>query len=94
MRRQYEYLLCQSQEGKITFVNNKYIGTFLGDQVVNEDRERMFDSCPAITVFLQDLGQQGWELVSAYCVVGEYGMFERLYFKRAKRKGWPWGWSW
>lgn len=81
----YEYLVCQCQEGKITGVNGKFIGRFMGDQEVLEVRERMYDSCPALCEFLTKLGAEGWELVCGYNIVNEHGQFEKLFFKRPLR---------
>ncbi len=84
MKPAYEYLVCQSQEGKITVVNGEYIGRFMGNQAVTEVRERMFDSCPDFCDFLQRVGADGWELVCGYNIVNEHAQFEKLIFKRAK----------
>jgi hypothetical protein len=84
MSRAYEYLVLQSQEGKITFVNEEYTGRFTGDQVVTEVRERMFDSCPDFCEFLRKAGADGWDLVCGYSITNEYGRYEKLIFKRSK----------
>ena len=82
--RSFEYLICNSQNGKITFLNGKYLGRVMGDQNVLEVRERMFDSCPEQFEFLNRLGAEGWEMVNAYHVATEHGHFDTFVFKRPK----------
>jgi hypothetical protein len=84
MRQQLEYLVCQAQEGKITYVNGKYAGKFMGDPSVIEVRERMYASCPEFCDFLNKLGAEGWELVCGYSITNEYAQFEKFIFKRPK----------
>ena len=84
MKPTFEYLVCQSQEGKITFLNGEFAGRFMGDQQVTEVRERIFDSCPEFCDFLQKLGADGWELVCGYNITNEHGHYEKLIFKRLK----------
>lgn len=77
----FEYLVCQSQIGKVTFVN----GEWVGDPDVLEVREQMFDSCPNLWDFLNQMGPEGWELVAAYSLVASDGQhFERLILKRPR----------
>jgi hypothetical protein len=82
MKQRFEYLVCQSQAGKITIVNEDFAGKFLGDQADVEDREKMLESCPSFFDFLSRVGTYGWELVCGYNIVTEYGQYEKLIFKR------------
>jgi len=82
--RGFEYMICVSQYQKVTFVNGEYQGRFSGQQVVAEVSERMYDSCPGLLEYLQHVGAEGWELVSAYPVTFEAGTIEKLIFKRPR----------
>jgi hypothetical protein len=79
----FEYLVCLSQAGKVTFINNEWQGGVTGQQGVLEVRERMYDSCPDLCDFLQRAGGEGWELVAAYAVTLPDAVQEKLILKRA-----------
>jgi hypothetical protein len=82
--RGFEYLVCLSQMGKVTFVNNEWQGRVMGQQDVREVRERMYDTCPDLCAFLQRVGSEGWELVAAYAVALPDGVQEKLILKRIR----------
>lgn len=84
MQQSFEYLVCQSQAGKITFVNEEFAGTFRGDAEIPEIQQQMYDSCPSFYEHLTKLGQDGWELVCGYNIVNERAQYEKLIFKRPK----------
>ena len=84
MIRPFEYLVCMSQCMKITFVNGEYQGRVRGQQQVAEVQERMYDSCPDLCAYLQQVGAAGWELVAAYTVPFPDGTVEMLIFKRQR----------
>jgi hypothetical protein len=82
MAHGFEYLVCWSQGGKVTFVNGEYQGDVVGHQHDPGVTTRMYDSCPDISDYLHMVGAVGWELVSAYAVTFEAGTVEKLIFKR------------
>ena len=84
MAHSYEYLVCLSQAGKVTFVNDDWQGGVTGRQNVPEVRQQMYDSCPDLTTFLRQAGSEGWELVAAYAVQHASAVQEKLILKRAR----------
>ena len=44
----------------------------------------MYDSCPDLCTFLQQVGAKGWELVTAYAVPFPEGVLEKFLFKRPR----------
>jgi hypothetical protein len=79
----FEYLCCQVQASKVTYVNGTWAGGTWGDPA--KDQERMLDSCPAIWTFLNERGEEGWELVAAYDVTASGGhTYERFVLKRSR----------
>ena len=84
MAHSYEYLVCLSQAGKVTFVNDEWQGRLTGQQNVPEVRQRMYDSCPDLSTFLRQAGSEGWELVAAYAVQYPSAVQEKLILKRAR----------
>lgn len=54
----FEYLVVAVQEGRATWAN----GAFLGTAPVTEDGA--LDSCPDLSVYLNERGREGWELCS------------------------------
>jgi hypothetical protein len=79
----FEYLVCVSQLGKVIFVNNQWQGG-VGGPHSSEPHDRMLDSCPELTSFLNQAGADGWELVSAYSLSLEHGVMEKLILKRSR----------
>jgi hypothetical protein len=82
--RGFEYLVCLSQAGKVTFVNNQWQGHATGNQDIMEVRELMYDTCPDLSEFLQKAGREGWELVAAYAVALPNAVQEKLFLKRLR----------
>ncbi len=84
MRQQFDYLICQSQAGKVTFVNSEFAGQAIGDQSIEEVRNRMYDSCPNYVEFVTKAGTEGWELICGYVVNTGHSPIEKLIFKRPR----------
>jgi hypothetical protein len=68
----FEYLVCLAQQGRVTWVNEKWIGGRSPDE-----GEAAIHSCPRISEFLNQKGSEGWELttVSAEIAKGEIAGF-------------------
>ncbi|GAC1446812.1 MAG: hypothetical protein NVSMB56_09060 [Pyrinomonadaceae bacterium] len=62
MPASYEYLVCQIQTSRVTFVNGVWQRKI---DYRNTDPDAARDSCPYIWDYLQDAGLDGWELVAA-----------------------------
>jgi hypothetical protein len=89
----FEYLVCNSQQGRVTFANGQWIGTVSPHQA---SEEAALASCPAIWEFLNEKGMEGWELASVTTENGQRepdGVFSEgremtrstmLYLKRPK----------
>ena len=59
---EFEYRVCQTQFGRVTFVNGAWQGhTPLG----SGDSQEALDSCPQLWEYLSRAGASGWELVAA-----------------------------
>ena len=56
----YEHLVCQAQFDRVTFVNNDWTGE--GDSERPDIGD--LDTCPYVWDFLDEKGEEGWELVS------------------------------
>jgi hypothetical protein len=84
MAQAFDYLVCMSQAGKVTFVNGEWQGRPMGQQPVREYRDRLMESCPELSDYLQRAGAEGWELVAAYAVTVEGHTHEKLILKRAR----------
>ena len=78
--RKFEYLVSQAQFGRVTFENGEWIGTPIGTG------DPDIESCPEIPDYLNELGAEGWELVS--CTVNNVQTsadstpLEKLFLKR------------
>jgi hypothetical protein len=57
----FEYLVCQVQHSRVTFVNGEWQGT--GPLDAERDEESL-NSCPKVWEYLLRAGTEGWELVS------------------------------
>lgn len=62
MTKQYEYRVCAMQNGRITFVNGQWQGTIAPG---TDDPNEALNTCPVVWAYLQQAGQNGWQLVSA-----------------------------
>jgi hypothetical protein len=81
----FEYLVCQTQWGHVTFVNGEWRGSV---DYTSEDVDAAYKSCPQIWEYLNRAGEEGWELVSAVTVTstqseGYAAATNQLFLKRA-----------
>ena len=59
---QFEYLVCQTQFSRVTFVNGEWQGTVA---LKSGDWQAALDSCPQVWDYLNQAGRAGWQLVTA-----------------------------
>ena len=59
---QFEYLVCQTQYSRVTFVNGEWQGTVA---LNSGDWQAALDSCPQVWDYLNQVGGAGWQLVTA-----------------------------
>ena len=59
---EFEYLVCQTQFSRVTFVNGAWQGAVALD---SGDTQKALDSCPSMWDYLNLAGRDGWELVTA-----------------------------
>jgi hypothetical protein len=58
---EFEYLVCQTQFSRVTFVNGAWQGTVA---LASGDWQAALDSCPLMWDYLALAGRDGWELVA------------------------------
>ena len=58
----FEYRVCQTEEGRVTFVDEKWSGA---QELNADDPTNCLDSCLPVSEFLRKAGAEGWELVTA-----------------------------
>ena len=73
--KNWEYLYALAENNEVVEVNNAMIGTALRGFVTT------YTGRPTLTDFLNQSGQEGWELVGM-SPMGEVGTTLRLIFKR------------
>jgi len=59
---EFEYRVCQTQFGRVTFVNGRWQGLVAME---SGDSQKALDSCPLLWDYLARAGASGWELVTA-----------------------------
>jgi len=59
---QFEYLVCQTQYSRVTFVNGEWQGTI---PLSAGDSQASLNSCPQVWDYLAQAGRAGWQLVTA-----------------------------
>ena len=59
---QFEYLVCQTQYSRVTFVNGEWQGTIA---LSSGDSQKALDSCPQVWDYLAQAGRAGWQLITA-----------------------------
>lgn len=79
MTKVYEYQVCAMQNGRVTFVNGEWQGAIAPE---SEDPNQALSTCPAVWQYLQEAGQEGWELVSALNQPLEDVHLQTLFLKR------------
>jgi len=58
---QFEYLVCQTQYGRVTFANGQWQGTIA---IGAGDTQASLDSCPQVWDYLNQVGRLGWQLIA------------------------------
>ncbi|MDM8518605.1 hypothetical protein QUF64_01055 [Anaerolineales bacterium HSG6] len=78
--RRFDYMICSSQLMRITFVNGRWQGT------LPPDMPNALNTCPDVWEFLQQVGSNGWELISTNAEAnGENSQsITTLYLKRER----------
>ena len=62
--RKFEYRVCTVQLDRVTFVNAVWIGNV---QIAEGNADvAVVNSCPRIHEYLQEAGNDGWELVACF----------------------------
>lgn len=69
MSNGYEYLVCQTQWGNVTFVNGEWQGSI---DYRSEDYDAAYKSCPLVWDYLNRVGREGWEMVGAVTLVNTH----------------------
>ncbi|MFW5941481.1 MAG: hypothetical protein ACOC8X_10335 [Chloroflexota bacterium] len=82
MPQQFEYLVCAMQNGRVTFVNGEWQGEVAP---TTEDANQALETCPAAWVFLNQAGQEGWDLVSAINQPLADVQLQTLFLKRPRQ---------
>jgi hypothetical protein len=59
---QFEYLVCQTQYSRVTFVNGDWQGSVA---IGSGDSQAALDSCPQVWDYLAQAGRAGWQLITA-----------------------------
>ena len=59
---EFEYRVCQTQFGRVTFVNGAWQGQV---SLGSGDSQAALDSCPEVWDYLTRAGASGWELIAA-----------------------------
>jgi len=82
----FEYLVCQTQYGRVTFVNGSWEGHIA---LESGDSQAALDSCPQVWEYLARVGATGWELVTGVNTnitqaEGVSQISSQLFFKRQK----------
>ena len=85
----YEYQVVQIQEGRVSWVNGEWIGSLSLEAEVSESEK--LKSCPFDWTYLEQVGKEGWELISVVPYHIRHGqeydlVHSRLFLKRQKRQ--------
>ncbi len=62
MAKTFKYRVCQTQMARVTYVNGQWQGLQVGEV---PGAETLFNSCPMVWEYLESVGRDGWELVTA-----------------------------
>ncbi len=84
---QFEYLVCQTQYGRVTFANGEWQGSI---PLSSGDSQVALDSCPQVWEYLAQAGRVGWELITATNTTVTHGesvsqLTVELFLKRPKQ---------
>ena len=82
MFEEFEYQVCRVQFSRVTFVNGSWQGTI---KPTEASQDRAMGTCPYVWDYLQQAGQDGWELVAALDHSFEGNNWQVLFLKRKRR---------
>jgi hypothetical protein len=80
MARMFDYRVCQVQQSHVTFVNGDWQGRVSIAEASGQTDP--FASCPNVWDYLQRVGPDGWELISAVTHERPDASYDVLYLKR------------
>jgi hypothetical protein len=83
MGKKFEYMVCQMQWSHITFMNGQWQGSIPPKK--GQNLQQLLDVCPELWSYLNQAGQNGWELVSTLPLPGRQNPGEAaqlLFLKR------------
>ncbi len=72
----FDYMICSAQLMRVTFVNGRWQGN------LPPDTPGALNTCPDLWEFLQQVGNNGWELVAV--TTEPTSALETLYLKRQR----------
>jgi hypothetical protein len=81
MFKTYEYLVCNVQLTRVTWVNGAWQGQM--PPTPSNQNEALL-TCPHVWDYLADKGTQGWQLVSTAIHNLDNGVMEVLYLQRER----------
>lgn len=76
----YEYQVCKVQALKVIEVNGKF--QTMGHVGVDLSIDSALDACPPVWKYLNQAGQEGWELVTSGAMSTSDGLYQILYLRR------------
>ena len=79
MPKKFEYRVCAMQNGRVTFVNGQWLGTIAPG---TDDPNQALETCPVVWAYLQQAGEEGWELASAINQPLQDVQLQTLFLKR------------
>lgn len=80
--KKYEYQVLQIQNASVTFVNGTWQGLGVAEQAVDADEP--LAGCPKLWDYLNEMGDQGWEMVASSPRHPEQVTVEVLYLMKEK----------
>jgi hypothetical protein len=79
---QFEYLVCQVQQSRVTFANGDWAGSVAPGGV---DPQTALDSCPEVWAYLNHTGAKGWEMIAATTRVQDDDQVVDVLYLRRRR---------
>jgi hypothetical protein len=80
MTRMYDYRVCNTQSGHVTFVNGEWQGHVPLSEAAGATDP--FASCPQVWDYLQRVGPDGWEVVAVVVHTTNDASYDVIYLKR------------
>jgi hypothetical protein len=81
MDKMFEYKVCQIIGSKVTQVNGKWQSEHADASDCSLDM--VLESCPHVWKYINKMGQDGWELISAVSTyAGNSESYQTIYLKR------------